>query len=399
MVFLTLDGLTAAQLGTMVQAMTGGAASAAMAAALHLRTGGNPLFASEFLRLLSPGPGQSGSLLANEPLPLGVREVIDRRLVTLPDRCRDLLKVAAVAGTEVNLGVLARVADESIDSVLGALAPALRAGVLVPVPERPMRQAFSHPLLRESLASSLDPVVRAELHRKVADALRERFAAVIEDHLDAIARHYVAAAPVGSGPLALDFCRQAARRAGALAARDEAVRMLELALEVLPLMEASRELNCEVLLELGDAQTRAGRRDEARATFLRVVEQAERLQQPALLARAALGYAGRFVWGRAAPDSREARLLEAALAALPGDQPALQARVLARLAGMHRDRARSPGQPRALPPGGGPGPHGGRSGSAGQRPVGAGVQRVRRRHHREPGGRGRGADAGGAGGR
>jgi len=333
----TIGGLAPHELGALVEAMTGAAATPALASALHQRTGGNPLFASEFIRLIAPAGGDPLAELAAAPMPAGARGLIGQRLATLPARCRELLGLGAVLGREVELGVLARVAGESTDRLLAALGPALETGVLVPVPARPMALAFSHPLLRESLYEGLAPLLRAELHQRVAERLRAHFAGSLDEHLDAIASHYVAALPVGAAPLAIEYCRLAARRAAGLAARDEAVRMLGLALEATPLIDDPR-LACDVLLELGDAQGRAGRTEEARATFLKVAERAGRMQAGAYLARAALGFGGRYVWSRAARSSPEVELCERALAALSADERGLRARLLARLVGMQRDR-------------------------------------------------------------
>jgi tetratricopeptide (TPR) repeat protein len=147
----------------------------------------------------------------------------------------------------------------------------------------------------------------------------------------------VAALAVGAAPLAVEFCRRAARRAAGLAARDVAVRMLELAAEAAPLVEDVC-LAFDVLLELGDAQGRAGRAAEARDTFLKVAERAGPLDLPTYLARAALGFGGRYVWTRAAQRSPEVEMCERALEVLPAEERGLRARLLARLVGMQRDR-------------------------------------------------------------
>jgi len=55
----------------------------------------------------------------------------------------------------------------------------------------------------------------------------------------------------------------------------------------------------ELLLALGDALARAGDQERARETFLTAAELARRSGSAEHLARAALGYGGRFVWSRA----------------------------------------------------------------------------------------------------
>jgi hypothetical protein len=330
--------LDAPQIGLLLQAMTGGPADPPTVAVLHARTGGNPLFASEFIRLMAPGHGSAVAQFWSAPLPAGVRGVIEQRLTALDPACRALLEIGAVGGRELELPVLAQVAGSTVEETLALLGPAHIADVLVSVAGRPDHRAFSHPLLRESLYEGLAPLPRAELHRKLADTLVARHASDLDDRLAVVASHYVAALPVGSAPLAFAYCRKAAARASALGARDEAARLLALALEALRLLDDDGRLWCEVALELGDALDRAGRREDARATFYQVAARAERLRLPRPLALAALGLGGRFVWSRARRDEREVPLLEQALLALDDTEPALQARLLARLCAMQRDQ-------------------------------------------------------------
>jgi tetratricopeptide (TPR) repeat protein len=71
----------------------------------------------------------------------------------------------------------------------------------------------------------------------------------------------------------------------------------------------------------------------AKETFLAAAVLARRVPSADRLARAALGYGGRFVWTRAWGDRFLVPLLEEALAALPEEDTDLRVRLLARLAG------------------------------------------------------------------
>jgi tetratricopeptide (TPR) repeat protein len=341
---LPIAGLDHDELLALLQAMKG-PGDAATAHALHTRTQGNPLFATEFIRLLATGR-DAEALLGGAPLPASVHGVIQQRLHTLPAGCRALLAVAAVLGRDLDLTTLARMtAAASPAALVEALGPALDTGVLEAVPERPLQRAFSHPLVRQSLYEELPATTRARLHQQAADTLRERFALALDDQLDGIASHYMAALTIGAAPRALEFCRRAAYRAASLGARDEAVRLLQLALEAVAALEdpeLNPQLTCEVLLELGDAQARAGRADDARAALLQVAERAERLGLPTYLARAAFDFGGRFLWARVSRESPELALIERALAALPAEEISLRAQLLARLSGLQRDRRRAP---------------------------------------------------------
>jgi tetratricopeptide (TPR) repeat protein len=110
--------------------------------------------------------------------------------------------------------------------------------------------------------------------------------------------------------------------------------MALVALEMAPQADESRR--CALLLALGDAQSRGGDAPSAKESFARAADLARRLGEAEQLARAALGYGGRFIWFRAGPERRLVPLLEDALAALPEPGP-LRARLLARLPGALRD--------------------------------------------------------------
>ncbi len=99
------------------------------------------------------------------------------------------------------------------------------------------------------------------------------------------------------------------------------------------------EARTELLLALGDAQGRVGDTDASKATFLEAADLARRSHAAEQLARAALGYGGRFVWLRAGTDTKIIPLLREALAALPSTDSTLRVQLLARLAGARRDES------------------------------------------------------------
>ena len=173
------------------------------------------------------------------------------------------------------------------------------------------------------------------LRRCPARAPRRR----LDEHLEVIASHYVAALPVGWAPQALELARRAARRAAGLGARDECVRLLFLAREALTEIDDGGAIWCELTLELAEAQDRAGQTLKARATFMHVAARAEAVGLSSDFARAAVGYGGRLIWARPTGDPREIPMLERAYAALGADEPALRALLLARKSILRRDLA------------------------------------------------------------
>ena len=342
---LGLAGLDRAEIGEMIGAMTGRPVDEQVAAAVHARTGGSPLFASELIRLMAAEPAGApehaavSALRSAVPLPWGIRGVIEQRLERLPTDCRRLMQAAAVAGHQVDLDVLAGVSGFETSDVVAALRPAVTSAELVTVAERPRAYAFAHPLIRDCLYEGLTAVTRADLHGRFGDALCARYAGAVDEHLEVIASHYVAALPVGWAPRALELARRAARRAASLGARDECVRLLLLAREALAAIDDGGAIWCELTLELAEAHDRAGQTLEARAAFMHVAARAEAVGLSSEFARAAVGYGGRLIWARPTGDPREIPMLERAYAALGADEAALRALLLARKSILRRDLA------------------------------------------------------------
>ena len=117
---------------------------------------------------------------------------------------------------------------------------------------------------------------------------------------------------------AIDYARRAGARAVALLAYEEAVRLYELALAALDAGGAATAAErCELLLALGDAQ---GRRGDDPGAKVDVPAGGGRWRGPRglpeLLARAAAGYGGRFLWTHGLTDERLVPLLEEGLAAV-----------------------------------------------------------------------------------
>ncbi|GAB3989045.1 hypothetical protein GCM10029978_113070 [Actinoallomurus acanthiterrae] len=90
-----------------------------LVATLVERTGGNPFYLGEVLRLRG-----------REEVPSGVRDVIEHRVARLPEETRAMLRSAAVAGRDVGVELLEAVTDTSAEQVMAALEPAVATGLL-----------------------------------------------------------------------------------------------------------------------------------------------------------------------------------------------------------------------------------------------------------------------------
>jgi eukaryotic-like serine/threonine-protein kinase len=331
---LALSRLDRREVAKFIGGSTGVDPAEALVAAMYEETEGNPLFLGELVRLLVLEGKLADIARAPFPrreIPHGIRAVIDHRLRRLSAECRSVLTLAAVVGREFSLEVLGVVSGSSPGGILGLLDDAITERVATPV--APGRLRFSHALIRDVLYEELQHSRRVWLHREIGEAL-ERVYQEPEPHLTELAHHFVLAAPTGDVEKAIDYARRAGERAVRLLAYEEAGRLFRLALEVLdlePIRDARTE--CELLLGLGDARARAGEFSEAKVTFLRVAEIAKAAGIRELLARAALGYGGRFVWDPGRGDPYLLPLLEDALTALPEADSELRVRVASRLAG------------------------------------------------------------------
>jgi DNA-binding SARP family transcriptional activator/tetratricopeptide (TPR) repeat protein len=322
---ISLHGLAEEDVAAFLALAAADLASADLTAELVEETNGNPLFVAETVRLLT--------LEGRITMPESVRDVIARRLAHLSVETSSLLAAASVLGREFELDVLARMTDLTVDALLDALDEASAARIVAGAPGG---FRFDHMLIRDVLYEGLTAPRRIRLHRLAIDALEEVHTSDSGAHLAELAHHATAGNDFGR---ALEWAKAAGHRALNLLAYEEAARLYRAAFDALeharPDDDATR---CELLISLGEAESRIGNSAGTREACLAAASIARRLRLPHQLARAAAGYgdAGRILWARAGDDSRLVPLLEEGLGAV-GEDVALRSRLLARLAGALRD--------------------------------------------------------------
>ena len=335
---LGLQGLGRAETSRLLELTMGSAPPEELAARVHADTRGNPLFATEIGRLLAAGGPRAGARTGGTlPIPEGVREAIGERIAHRSPACRDALALASVAGREFSLDALVRIGGLAEDELFAALEEAAAARLVGDVPGTSGRMRFSHILIRDALYEGLPATRRLRLHRGIGDALETLYDANTEPHVAELAYHY-ALAGSGAAPKAIAYTVRAGDRAASQLAHEEAARHYTAALGLLESIgsEAAPQ-TCDVLLALGDALSRSGSLGEAKDAFRRAAGLAGRGGWPDRLARAALGYGGRFVWARAGSDAELVPLLQRALQAVGEEDSPDRVRILSRLAGALRD--------------------------------------------------------------
>jgi tetratricopeptide (TPR) repeat protein len=344
---MRLGGLPAEAVGAYIQSTSDVTPSDHLVAAVARATNGNPLFVGEAVRLLSAegrlaNVGDLTSL--HVAVPPGIRAVIARRIGHLGAGTARALQLGSALGPEFSLEVLCRLGEYAPEEAIDLLDEAVAANLLALVAGARGRYRFSHDLVRETLYDETPPGRRARLHGRIAAIIEETPSSPSEARPAELAYHFaIAAFGGGVGPETGDQNLLAgkavayAMQAGDLGARslayEESSRLYRMALAALDVSEAGDdETRADLLLRVGDVESRAGNFDAARTAFLEAAELARRLGSGVLLARAAIGVGGRFMWARAANDVYLIPLLQDALVMLGGDDRRLRTVLLTRLA-------------------------------------------------------------------
>jgi tetratricopeptide (TPR) repeat protein len=251
------------------------------APALHARTGGNPLYVTEVLREAQASVGGWRPGLPQGTVPARVSELVAARLARLPTALSDFVFTASVVGAEGASTTLASVRGTSIESVLDLVEQARAAHLLDDAP--PGRWRFRHALVRDAVYASGTEADRARLHAAVLDVL----ASGGSSPPAVMAHHALAALPLFDAERAVALAARAGESAFAQQAYEEASSWFERALAAAP-PDAAPRWRAELLVLDGEARRHIGEIEAARRAFLQAAEQTD---DPALLARAALGYA------------------------------------------------------------------------------------------------------------
>jgi DNA-binding CsgD family transcriptional regulator len=213
--------------------------------ACRLETGGNPLLLRELVRVVAT----EGLVPSSGNIPglheLGARagsRAVSLRLSHLPPEATAVAQAVAVLGGDAEPTLAAALADLDVPAALEAAETLARADILRPA----WPFAFVHPLFRTAVYESLSPRDRDGGHARAAQLLAEAGA-----EPERIAAHVLHSSPAADQQ-AVATLREAARRADARGASENAVAYLRRALAEPPTTE---EL-ADVLLELGTAEVR-----------------------------------------------------------------------------------------------------------------------------------------------
>ena len=342
---IALAGLDVEAVGQVMAATAERSLPDSVVAAVWRESGGNPLFVGETVRLLAAEGRFADGVDATAVrvlVPASVRAVIGRRIDRLDAAIVRTLTNAVALGPEFSIDLLRAIHEQPEPALADHVDAAVAAGLLLPLTGAPGRFRFAHDLIRESLYEELPPGRRVRLHRRITDILEQRYAAGADGHLAELAFHAVAGAAddgrddahaaAAIRSRATEYARRAGDQAAAALAFEEAARLYGSAMALVDDDADASPRTIELLLALGEALARSGDTPAAGATYLRAADRSRRAGLPRALARAAIGYGGRFSWTRPGFDTRLIPLLEDALATLGTADPEMRLRLLTRLA-------------------------------------------------------------------
>lgn len=195
---LTVEPLSREETIQLVTAILGHEPDPPLAAALYDRTQGVPFFLEELASALgdggrpwTDGAGKPFATAADVRIPETLRDAVLLRAERLSARARQAVDIAAVAGTQFDLDVVAELAggDEGLIELL-------ERGLIVEL--GPGLATFRHALAREALYGAVPWPRRRHNHRLIAACLEQRGAAHGE-----VAEHWLAAREFDRGRRAL----------------------------------------------------------------------------------------------------------------------------------------------------------------------------------------------------
>jgi DNA-binding CsgD family transcriptional regulator/tetratricopeptide (TPR) repeat protein len=269
---IELSGLDEAAVSSLVAALAGGRPGGSL---LQLAGGaaGNPLYVTELVAALARGDGltvtEAGTAeLAGGSAPESLSAAIADRLGFVTGPVREVLRAAALLGTDFAVPDLAIVLGRSVADLIPAVDEARAVGVLT---ESGRGLGFRHPLIREALYDDMAAPVRAAWHRDAGRALAQAGAPA-----DRVARQMLRAvcAPDGSAePMDEWMLNWLARTADLLVGRAPGVAV-ELLTQAVASSPAASARHCWLASRLADALYRIGHRAAAERVANRALERA-----------------------------------------------------------------------------------------------------------------------------
>jgi len=298
---IALSPLRAGEIGQLLQALTEpGSMSAQTQEALIDRSGGNPLYAEEFVRMLN-----DRELLptaeVDVPIPETIQALIAARLDTLSAERKGLLQDAAVVGRAFWADALTFIGDRDARTVRDGLHELSQKELVRPSRTSSVRDqaefTFWHALVSDVAYAQIPRAARARKHRAAAQWIEQLAGERVADHAELLAHHYTralellrAAGRDADLPAVTASARRVLEVAGDRASRldaRKAASLFEQALALAPARDADR---ARLLVKAAGPGFAHGAADEAQAQCEEAIEISREIGEDLGLAGAMLAY-------------------------------------------------------------------------------------------------------------
>lgn len=268
---IQLRGLTQFEVAELLALISEHDAVPELAEAISRETDGNPFFVRELLlnlveegKIIRQGDRQTTSVpVESMRIPVGVRQVIGRRLARLSSSANRFLAAASAFLGPFPFAAAAIGAGLEESPALDAVDEALDAQILRPA-ERQDCYEFTHATIRHTLYGDLSPSRQVRLHRRLAEALAQVSGGDPDDSAAEIAYQYRRSASLPGAEAGVAWALRAADVARALYAWEQVVSLLGSASE---LLRADDPEQLQIRMQRGSALELMGRWADAEGDY------------------------------------------------------------------------------------------------------------------------------------
>ncbi len=196
---------------------------------IHSRSGGNPFFIEEILKQMESEravylaeKGWEWNEEAEVAIPTSIEETVRRKIGSIDEESKKVLRVASVLGREFKPSLIAEAMETNEGFVLDRLDKQIRFGIIKEV--TPGKFFFTEEVVRDIIYEGIPKGQLASCHQKLAEVAEKLYRNTLEDHLEEIASHFSRGT---DREKALVYLRKAAKKAQDVYANDLAIKFLK----------------------------------------------------------------------------------------------------------------------------------------------------------------------------
>ena len=277
---IALGRLSDSDVERVVAGLTETAVTPVQMTGVQAASEGNPLFVEHSVLYLAEsesmlGTGHAQGSYTEEDLELAqsVRGLIGRRIQRLSEPAQRMLVAAGIIGRDFDVPLLEAFGELSGHELRDALDEATRGHFLVAAGKDTYR--FAHDLVRQRVLAAL-PLPRLQAyHLAVADTLERMYAKSTRDHAAEIGYHLYQAGTAADGARTATYLAQAAANALSVGAFEEALRLVDSTLQLLP-ADRTRE-RAQALADRATALWGLARLEDAKAAWRGAIQRYDEL--------------------------------------------------------------------------------------------------------------------------